>query len=233
MSNPSKITMWKPPPRRDYTPKPMDPGQVVVWTHRTRGYWTVPSRYDPEANTCTPAQGWIPALDTERIGTIWSDGSSPSTWWVLPDDDMLNPVLVRRAGKRHVPEWREGDLFQSTEGDGWRDAVRRAENVRRHGMYAVVKETYTAPGRMYGPRETRHVIEWHADPQCPHAAGKQRYDGTGEGYGIGWTGPGYETWNAMDATDVLIGRVQLSSPPPFCPRCIMLEPEPARELVTA
>ena len=89
MSNPSKITMWKPPPRRDYAPKPMDPGQVVVWTHRIRGYWTVPSRYDPEANTCTPAQGWIPAVDTERIGTIWSDGSSASTWWVLPDDDML------------------------------------------------------------------------------------------------------------------------------------------------
>jgi hypothetical protein len=35
--------------------------------------------------------------------------------------------------------------------------------------------------------------------------------------------------------DVLTGRVHLSSPPPFCSHCVMLEDSPAatRELVTA
>lgn len=233
--------MWKPPARREYNPKPMDPGQVIVWTHRIHGRWTVPSHYDAAANVYTPAEGWIPPVDTERIGVIWSDGSAPSTWWVLPDDDMLNPVLVRRAGKRHTPEWREGDLFQGTEGEGWRERIHRAENVRKRGIYAVVHETYTVPRSYgYGSRETHQPLMWHCDPDCPEAADKERDDEKDghEGYRIGRHAPsdaGGGTWTVNTVTDVLVGRVHLSSPPPFCPRCIMLEPAPetARELVTA
>lgn len=233
----STTGMWKPPPRRDYNPKPMDPGQVIVWTYRIEGHWTVRPSRDADTGAFTEGEGWIPSVKTERIGIIWSEGSSPSTWWVLPDDDMLNPVLVRRAGKRADYGFKEGDLFQSREGEGWREAIRRAENVRKRGIYAVVQETYTVP-LSYGSRETHQPLMWHADPGCPDAAGKERDDGKDghEGYRIDRYAPtdaGGGIWDVNSVTDVLTGRVHLSSPPPFCSRCVMLEPESARELVTA
>lgn len=219
----TRVAMWKPPARREYNPKPMDPGQVVVWTVRIDAHWTVPPRYD--GGTYTQGIGWVEAVEYERIGTIWSEGASPSTWWVLPDDDQFNPVIVRRAGKKHRFQYAEGELFQSTEGNGWRDAVRRAENVRARGIYPVIE--HTEPGRYdYCSRRNApdtHTVVWHADPECPDAAGKARYDG--EGHARNYHGPDYSAWTPGDVARALMGLIQVgSSPTPFCARCIMLDP---------
>jgi len=234
----STVTMWKPPLRREYAPKPMDPGQVIVWTVRIPARWTVPPRYDSEAGTFTEGIGWTEALEYERIGTVWSAATSASSWWAVPDDDEGNPVVVRRAGKREATGWRpEGTLYESGECAGWRDGIRRAENVRRRGIYAVVHETYTVP-RTYGSREAHEPLMWHCDPDCREAEGRERDDGKDghAGYRINRHAPsaaGGGAWTVNTVTDVLVGRVHLTSPAPFCPRCVMLEPEPARELVTA
>jgi len=212
--------MWKPPTRREYNPKPMDPGQVTVWTVKRDGHWTIPARWDGTAYT--PGAGeWIPEARTERIGTIWSEGSAPSTWWVLPDDDMLNPVIVRRAAKKHQGEYTEGELFQSTEGDGWRNAVRRAENVRSRGIFPVIE--YTERGQYdYTTRQTRpgtHTVVWHTDQDCPDAAGKERFTGDSA---RNYRSPDYAVWTPADVARALMGLVQIGcSPTPFCARCIM------------
>ncbi len=226
----STLPMWKPPSRREYKPKPMDPGQVIVWTVFIDAHWTVPPRHDPETGTFTEGIGWVRAVEYERIGTIWSEATSASSWWVVPEDEDPDPVVVRRAGKRDNCARREGTLYQSGECRDWRMAIRRAENVRKRGIYAVVHETYTAPAAWgYGRRETRQPLMWHADPECPGAEGKERDDGK-DGHGAYRIGRG---WTVSRVTDVLAGRVHEASPPPFCPRCIMLQPEPARQLVEA
>ena len=214
-------TMWKAPTRREYKPKPMDPGQRVTWTHKTDGYWTVKPTYD--GGVFTEGSGWVETVTSQRSGEIWSEGSSPNTWWVLPDDDQLNPVIVRRAGKKHRMEYGEGVLFQSNEGSGWRNAVRRAENVRARGIYPVVESTeagrYDYTYRK--PRRGTHTVVWHADPECPDAAGKARYDG--EGYARNYHHDS-GVWTAYDVACVLMGLEQIGcSPTPFCARCVMLD----------
>lgn len=211
----STPVMWKAPTRREYKPKTMDPGQVIVWTARTSGYYA--------GGVWTPDAAWMPAVDTERIGTIWSEGSAPSTWWVLPDDDQFNPVIVRRAGKKQRGDYREGELFESAEGNGWRDAVRRAENVRARGIYPVIE--YTEAGSYdYTSRCTRpgtHTVVWHADPGCPDAEGKERFTGDSA---RNYRGPDYAVWTPGDVARALTGLIQVGgSPTPFCARCIMLD----------
>ena len=223
----SKRAMWKTPTRREFKPKPMDPGEVVVWTVRIDAHWTVPPRYDSDTQTFTEGIGWVDTVEYERIGTIWSQATSASSWWVVPDDDDPSPVVVRRAGKSHRGQWAEGDLFQSGECAGWRDGIRRAENVRRRGVYAVVDSEIVS--RSYSAwssySQTRTTLKWHTDPECPAADGYDRWDGQAYAYESDW-----DVWRIAD---VLVGRVHLSSPPPFCPHCVMLEATPARELVTA
>jgi hypothetical protein len=143
-------------------------------------------------------------------------------------------VVVRRQGKKFSCEHREGELYQSGERSNWREGIRRAENVRRRGVFAVVHETLTkTSGWGWGEQRDEKVIRWHADPDCPHAAGRPRDDGTGLAYGR--TGLNYSTWDTLTIADVLVGRVQWASEPPFCKHCIMLEvaDAPARELVPA
>ena len=218
----STATMWKPPTRREYKPKEMDPGQVIVWTVRIDAHWTVPPQYDHETGVTTPGIGWVETVEYDRIGTIWSVATSASSWWVVPeDDDDPNPVVVRRAGKSLKHHFPEGTLYQSGECSNWRDGIRRAENVRKRGVYAV---ELTDPMRdRSGPYSAYSYHCWHSDPDCPEAAGKERTERVGGGWGL------------ARIVDVLIGREQHSGALPFCPRCIMLEPqpEPARELVTA
>jgi hypothetical protein len=231
----SKPQMWKAPARREYKPKDMDPGQVIVWSVTIPGYWTIPAHMDGDTYT-GPAGTWIPEDRYERIGTIWSVATSPNSWWVTPDDDMGNPVVVRRQGKKFSLDRREGELYETREHLGWRDALRRAENVRKRGIFAVVEGERQPWGYSrydYGKREMDKVISWHADTDCPLAEGKPRDDGSG--YSPDRSGPGYGDWNALTAADVLIGRTNHQVPSSFCKHCIMLEPqpEPVRELVTA
>jgi hypothetical protein len=216
----STATMWKAPARREYNPKPMDPGQVIVWTVRIDAHWTVPPRYDSETGIFTEGIGWVETLEYERIGTIWSLATSANSWWVVPEDDDPDPLVVRRAGKSLRDGFPEGALYQSGECADWRQGIRRAENVRKRGIYAVVLTEPMRDGS--GPYTAYSYRCWHSDPDCPEAAGLKRDERDG-------------SWTPGRIVDVLVGREQHRGPLPFCPRCVMLEdsPEPARELVTA
>jgi hypothetical protein len=70
-----------------------------------------------------------------------------------------------------------------------------------------------------GRGETWKNIAWHADPQCPAAAGKPRDDSA--------------EWDVHSIVDVLTGRVNRQVPSSFCKHCIMLEADTARELASA
>jgi hypothetical protein len=229
-TNGSKTPMWKPPARREYRPKTMDPGQRITWTVTIPGRWERPGYMEGDTYH-GPAGKWIEPVTYAREGVIWSQATSASSWWVTPDDDPASPVVVRRAGKSQH-QHREGELFQSGECAGWRDGIRRAENVRRRGIFAVVDSEYTSRS-WSGPGTVWKTLTWHADPDCPQAAGKPRDDGAGCAHGR--SGPGYGDWDVHSMVDVLTGRVHLPSPPPFCSHCVMLEDSPAtaRELVTA
>ena len=215
---------WAPPPRRAYQPGPMDPGQPVTWTWTIGGHW---EREDgqPVIDPVTggPTGQWVESVTRTRTGTVWSGGpaSASTSWWVVPDDDPANPVVVRRHGRKFSFERAEGQLYQDDGwAAGWRDEIRRAENVRRRGVYPVVREVIKGSSWGYsrGRDTDRKVIEWHADPECPDAAGKDRDDGEGAAWDRGVT--------VNDVVDVLTHRVQTSGTPPYCKRCIMLEPAP-------
>lgn len=211
--------MWKMPPRREYNPKPMDPGQLVTWTVKVEGRWTIPARMEGDVYR-GPSGEYIKPYSYTRTGTVWSVATSASCWWVVPDDDPRNPVIVRRHGKKFSLDYREGELYQTREQEGWREGIRRAENVRRRGVFAVVDGEYTSRSWM-GRGETWKNIAWHADPQCPAAEGKPRDDSS--------------EWDVHAVVDVLTGRVNRQVPSSFCRHCIMLEASDAlaRELVSA
>jgi hypothetical protein len=213
-SNGNKTPMWKPPARREYRPKAMDPGQPVTWIVKVDGRWTIPAHMDGDVYH-GPSGEYIEPCSYTRTGTVWSVATSASCWWVTPDDDPASPVIVRRHGKKFSLDCREGELYQTREHEGWRENIRRAENVRRRGVYAVVNREYES--RSWTGRGTPWKdIAWHADPQCPAAEGSPE-------------------WDVHTAVDVLTGRVNRQVPSSFCKTCIMLEAgaEPARELVTA
>jgi len=225
-----KAAMWKAPARREYSPKPMDPGQRVTWHVRIDGHYANPPRMvDGEYRGGT---GWVDAVEFTRTGTVWSVATSATAWWVVPDDEPGNAVVVRRAGKSSRHGWREGTLYQSREHEHWRDAVRRAENVRRRGVFAVIERTY--PGRYdyarRGNGPDTHMLRWHADADCPDAAGKERWDG--QGHPIDAHGPDGARWSAHAIASVLIGVTEYGGSLPVCARCVLLE-APARELVSA
>lgn len=215
----SKVEMWRPPARREYAPKPMDAGQPVTWTVKVDGRWTIPAHMDGDVYH-GPSGEYIKPYSYTRTGTVWSVATSASCWWVVPDDDPRNPVIVRRHGKKFSLDCREGELYQTREHDGWRDSIRRAENVRRHSVFAVVNREYESRSWM-GRGTPWKDIAWHADPQCPAAEGKPRDDSS--------------EWDVPAIVDVLTGRVNHQVPSSFCKHCIMLEvaDAPARELVTA
>jgi hypothetical protein len=211
--------MWKAPARREYKPKPMDPGQPVTWTVKVDGRWTIPAHMEGDVYR-GPSGEYVEPYSYTRTGTVWSVATSASCWWVVPDDDPRDPVIVRRQGKKFSLDRREGELYQTREGEGWREGIRRAENVRRRGVFAVVDSEYTSSSWM-GRGETRKFLAWHADRECPAAGGKPRDDST--------------EWDVNAMVDVLTGRVNHQVPSSFCKHCIMLEaaPAPAGELVPA
>lgn len=198
--------MWKPPTRREYRPKPLDPGQPVQWQHEIPGRWTGPSWGSGE---------WIPGERVTRTGTVWSAGPVPSSLWVIPDDSR-EPVAVKLPSPRDRERGCGLASIASYPASWARDAVRRAENVRRHGsIFAVIDRSYeTWTGYTYSQRrEIRHELSWHCDPSCPDAAGKER-------------DPERETWPVRDVIAILIGERHPAVSPRFCNRCIYLS-EPA------
>jgi hypothetical protein len=225
-----KPTMWQVPPRREYNPKAMDAGQRVTWHVRIDGHYANPPRF--EGGEYRGGTGWVDAVTYTREGTVWSVATSASAWWVVPDDEPGNPVVVRRAGKSYRHGWPEGALYQSREHEHWRDAMRRAENVRRLGVFAVIERT--DPGRYdYASRRhgsDTHTLCWHADQDCPDAASKQRWDG--QGYAHNSHGPDGARWSAHSIASVLIGVTEYGGNLPVCSRCVLAE-VPAGELAAA
>jgi len=194
--------MWRAPSRRDYRPKPLDPGQTITWTKEIPGRWTGP----------TWGQGtWIPGKVVTRTGTIWADGPLPSSVWVQADDvnetvavKMPTPKMVQRG---HVP------AEMPSYGPTWqRDALRRANHVAALGaVFAVVNEVRESYRHGYR-RGTEETMLWHCDRECPDAAGKEpRPDHLGYGYTV------------KTVIDGLIGRTQPQSDGAWCRRCIWLD----------
>lgn len=212
-----KVPTWKAPSRREFNPRPMDPGQPVTWTVKVDGRWTIPARMEGDVYH-GPSGQYIEPYSYTRTGTVWSVATSASCWWVVPDDDPHNPVTVRRHGKKFSLDHREGELHQTREHEGWRENIRRAENVRRRGVFAVVDSEHASRSWM-GRGETWKNVMWHADQDCPAAEGKPRDDDS--------------EWDVHAIVDVLVGRVNRQVPSSFCKHCIMLEDAPARELVSA
>lgn len=205
---PAKLTTWKPPPRkREHSPKPLDPGQPIEWTHDIPGYWTGAKWGEGE---------WVPGYEVTRAGRVWSIGTTASTRWAVPDDDPADVVEVKLPGKR---DWGRSKPFQVAREQNWaHNAIHRAENVRqRGGLYAVVEGTYESRSFSTWRVETVAELSWHADPDCPQAAGKER-DGSAQ------------TWR--EVLPALLGESHSSGK--WCERCVWLrEPEPARTPVAA
>lgn len=173
--------MWKAPPRRAYAPKPLDPGQRVQWTRETA---------PGERETCA--------------GVVWSAGPVPSSLWVQPDGRPGDVVAVKVRG---------GELSQLPQYPaGWaRDAIRRAENLRRHGsLYATVEQVTETWSWSYTRRETYRTLSWHCDAGCPEAAGKERDDRQ-------------PACSVREAVAILIGETHPAVSPRFCTHCVYLE----------
>lgn len=101
-----------------------------------------------------------------RTGVIWSTALVSSEVWVLPGDDPTGPVAVRLpTGQRarYHPNPEEIAGYPAT----WqRDTIRRCDNLRRAGeVYGVVDRE--------DPRYSLTEVTWHADRDCPDAAGKK------------------------------------------------------------
>jgi glycine/D-amino acid oxidase-like deaminating enzyme len=105
-------------------------------------------------------------------------------------------------------------------------------------MFPVIERTYrrqngmeyVSLGRDHGRYQARYdddiTVEWHSDPDCESAAGKERF--TAE-YAHGMSGPGYATWTPGLAAQVLAGTVEWGGQLPFCKRCIMHEDVPSAD----
>ena len=104
--------------------------------------------------------------------------------------------------------------------------------MRRRGVFAVIERT--DPGRYdYASRRNApdtHTLCWHADQDCPGAAGRQRWDG--QGYAYNSHGPDGARWSAHAIASVLAGVREYGGSLPVCARCVLLE-APAGELAAA
>jgi hypothetical protein len=210
-----KLRPGKPPARREYVPKPADPGQRVTWSREISGHWTGASWGEG---------AWIPGHTVTRCGEIWSDGPYPRSSWVQPDDAPRGDMALIRYSTPREARWQASITEQHDRPPTWQhDAIRRAENVRRHGsIYATVDELREV-WRAYGPRQTEEVLTWHCDPGCSQSAGKERRPG--------WTRNG-GGWTLHAVVDVLTGRTEQRSAVPLCRECIYLS-EPAAAVMTA
>lgn len=208
-----KVRMWKPPARREYSAKPNDPGQRVTWSREISGHWTGHAWGDGS---------WVAGHTLTRTGIIWSDGPFPRSSWVQPDDAPAGDMALIRYSTPRQARWHGSITETHSFPPSWQhDAIRRAESVRRHGsVYAVVDEVRAVHAGRWLPQGAGEVLGWHADPQCPEAAGKERKHFAGHApYGL------------HAVIDILTGRTEQRSSVPFCRRCIYLDqPAPAESL---
>jgi hypothetical protein len=158
--------------------------------------------------TCTTERCSIqPDVTTAtRRGQFWSEGSRPHSFWVLPfepapwEDGQAAPVMLSRHWTGH------GWTVAST---GSADVVRRAENVRRRGVFAI----RTGEGSLGRGYYRASAYDVHTDPECAAADGWRESDRQP-----------YDVWAVVDQ---LTGRSQGDSDHKLCPRCILLEDDAA------
>lgn len=106
-----------------------------------------------------------------RTGVIWGHADRPSSWWAQPDDAPASPVLVQKA--RGSTDERLHEITGAAEEA--RANLIRGNIVRERGIRPVIQaRTDPAPGG--SDRRTWLHLQWHCDPACPRADGKEPYD---------------------------------------------------------
>jgi hypothetical protein len=162
---------------------------------------------DPGCNDCgCTVSRWDiePVITTAaRRGQFWSAGSKPHTFWVLPfeaapwEPGRPVPVMLGR-------QWHGSGYEVAGTGEQAAENVRRAENVRKRGVFSITLG-HDGPLVGYYRVSTRMV---HADTEC--AAGD------------GWSESHHQPYGVWRVVDVLAGRAQAEPGVEFCPRCVML-----------
>jgi len=220
---------WSPPrPASEYKPKPMDPGQRAEWVKVTEAHHENPGYLADDGTYVPPSGAGVPETRQARTGVIWSVADTASAWWVQPDEDPAHPVYVKRAGKRDRWHYHEGELYEVP---GAAEAARisaiRVEAIRKRGIFPVIDSQSASHGDYHPAGTSRIYVAWHSDPQCPRAAGKDRYDPDNRPPGIVY---GYQPegravrplgqprWTALDVADALVSGEQ--PPSCLCPQCI-------------
>lgn len=175
---------------KPFTPRPTDPGGRLAFVERLGGN------------------------DVERVGVVWSEGSVPSSVWVLPDDDPERVVLVKLPTKlRAERDGRRAKLVASHRLNWQRDVIRRCDAVyRAGGVFGVVDRMVYYPSEGHGP-----VVSWHADPACPEAANKARYEPSDKMKERG----ARPTRPAREIILILLGQTYQGGGH-LCPRCVFL-----------
>jgi hypothetical protein len=221
--------LWKPweapRPTREYKPKPMDPGQRVQWVRVVKGHWEGRTYIEPTDATPARFEGGTRADEVRetRTGVIWSVADTASAWWVQPDEDPAHPVYVRRAGKRERYEHGEGTLYEVPGvAEAARANVTRGEIIRKRGIFPVIQ--LTVQNRAGYSRDQQTYVQWHSDPDCPRAAGKEPYDRGSQGPAYGYQCDGSfgpfstDVWTPLHVAQALASGKQ--PPSSLCPDCI-------------
>jgi hypothetical protein len=139
-----------------------------------------------------------------RTGVIWDRADRPNSFWAQPEEDPAHPVYLSRYGK-------DGPLHEVPGAAGKARAnIVRGNLVRQRGIYAVIHRT--------GYRE---AACWHTDPDCPRAAGLERYDPRVHGRIADSTAEYGNTWTALDIARELTADFQRKPKNlPVCPDCV-------------
>jgi len=217
-------TSRKAPARREYNPKPMDPGQRIQWVKITQAHWEgrVFGGGGWSATLISPGT-WVEEVREVRTGIVWSVAATPSQWWVQPDDSPSRPVLVQRQGKKFAHGLKEGDLYEIPgAGEAARNAVLRGEHVRKVGIYAVVEHVFTERSWGVARGDKRTYVKWHCAEDCQHAKGKERFNRAEHGFAYGYGCGQYSDspWTPLDVAIALTRGGQI--PSELCESCIVL-----------
>jgi hypothetical protein len=178
------------------------------WGHPLSQYrrwkpWKMPRPREYAPKPLDPGQPaeWD-AGGVTRTGVIWSRADRPNTWWAQPDDDPAHPVYLSRPRGGGSSQLHE---FPKAAGEARANIV-RGNLIRDRGLFAVVDEAFN-----------RQEARWHTDPDCPRAAGKERYDRARHGQIPDSTIDGYRPWTALDVARELAA--SFHRPPRWLPMC--------------
>lgn len=179
--------------------------------------WKPPKPRECKPKPLDPGQPveWL-ARDGTRTGVILDRAGRPSSWWAQPDDAPASPVLVQKIhGSAGQPLQ---EIFGAAE-EARADLV-RGNIIRERGVYPVICSRKD-PARHGSDRRTWIDLQWHSDPACPLADGKEPYDPASrpaEAVVYGEKAEDGRPWTPLAIARVLAEGYE--PPPDFCPRCI-------------